>query len=33
LHRQAKYQQGKDLRQKPYTLFRVRIDAQSVLLR
>jgi len=33
LHRQAKYQNGKDLRQKPYTLFRVRIDAQPVLLR
>lgn len=33
LHRQAKYQQGKDLRQKPYTLFRTRINAQPVLLR
>ncbi|MBD2099490.1 L-dopachrome tautomerase-related protein [Leptolyngbya sp. FACHB-261] len=33
LHRQAKYQNGKDLRQKPYTLFRVRIDAEPVLLR
>ncbi len=33
LHRQTKYQQGKDLRQKPYTLFRIRIDAQPVLLR
>ncbi len=33
LHRQAKYQKGKDLRQKPYALFRVRIDAQPVLLR
>jgi sugar lactone lactonase YvrE len=33
LHRQAKYQKGKDLRQRPYTLFRVRIDAQPVLLR
>lgn len=33
LHRQKKYQQGQDLRQKPYTLFRVRIDAQPVLLR
>jgi sugar lactone lactonase YvrE len=32
LHRQSKYQQGKDLRQKPYTLFRIRIDAQPVLL-
>ncbi len=33
LHRQAKYQEGKDLRQKPYTLFRTPIDAQPVLLR
>lgn len=33
LHRQAKYQKGKDLRQKPYTLFRVPIDARPVLLR
>ncbi|MEH2394669.1 MAG: L-dopachrome tautomerase-related protein [Nostoc sp.] len=33
LHRQAKYQNGIDLRQKPYTLFRIRIDAQPVLLR
>lgn len=33
LHRQAKYQKGQDLRQKPYTLFRVRINAQPVLLR
>lgn len=33
LHRQSKYQKGKDLRQKPYTLFRIRIDAQPVLLR
>ena len=33
LHRQAKYQKGKDLRQKPYTLFRVRINAQPVRLR
>jgi sugar lactone lactonase YvrE len=32
LHRQSKYQQGKDMRQKPYTLFRIRIDAQPVLL-
>ncbi|MBE9189520.1 hypothetical protein IQ230_03890 [Gloeocapsopsis crepidinum LEGE 06123] len=32
LHRQAKYQKGKDLRQKAYTLFRIRIDAQPVLL-
>ncbi|MDF5732755.1 MAG: L-dopachrome tautomerase-related protein [Rhizonema sp. PD38] len=33
LHRQAKYQNGKDLRQMPYSLFRVRINAQPVLLR
>lgn len=32
LHRQPKYQEGKDLRRKPYTLFRIRIDAQPVLL-
>ncbi len=32
LHRQAKYQKGQDLRQKPYTLFRVSIDARPVLL-
>ncbi len=32
LHRQAKYQKG-ELRYKPYTLFRLRIDAQPVLLR
>ena len=32
LHRQAKYQEGKDLRRKPYTLFRIRINAQPVLL-
>lgn len=33
LHRQPQYQQGKDLREKPYTLFRTRIDANPVLLR
>lgn len=33
LHRQARFHQGQDKRQKPYTLFRVRIDAQPVLLR
>ena len=33
LHRQAKFNKGQDLRQKPYTLFRIRIDAQPVLLR
>ncbi len=32
LHRQAKYQKGNDLRQKPYTLFRTHINAQPVLL-
>ncbi len=32
LHRQARYQGGQDQRQKPYTLFRVRVDAQPVLL-
>lgn len=33
LHRQARYHAGKDLRQKPYSLFRVRIDAQPVALK
>ena len=33
LHRQARYHNGQDLRQKPYTLFRIHIDAQPVLLR
>lgn len=33
LHRQATYQNGKDLREKPYSLFRTRIDAKPVLLR
>jgi sugar lactone lactonase YvrE len=32
LHRQAKYNEGKDLRQKPYVLFRVRIDGGPVRL-
>jgi sugar lactone lactonase YvrE len=32
LHRQPKYQLGRDLRIKPYTLFRIRIDAQPVRL-
>jgi sugar lactone lactonase YvrE len=32
LHRQKRFQ-GSDLRRKPYTLFRVRVDAQPVLLR
>jgi len=33
LHRQAKYHGGKDMRRKPYVLFRVKIDAAPVLLR
>jgi sugar lactone lactonase YvrE len=33
LHRQARYHKGRDLRRKPYILFRVRIEAQPVLLR
>lgn len=33
LHRQARYHEGRDLRVKPYTLFRVRIDTQPVMLR
>ena len=34
LHRQAKYnKEGRDLRRKPYTLFRIKVDAQPVLLR
>lgn len=33
LHRQARFHKGKDLRRKPYSLFRIRIDAQPVLLR
>ncbi|RIV37072.1 L-dopachrome tautomerase-related protein [Micromonospora radicis] len=33
LHRQAGYHGGKDLRRKPYALFRIRIDAGPVLLR
>jgi len=32
LHRQARYNGGKDLRRKPYSIFRIRIDAQPVLL-
>lgn len=32
LHRQAKYQGGKDLRRKPYMIFRVKIDAAPVRL-
>jgi sugar lactone lactonase YvrE len=34
LHRQARFnKEGRDLRRKPYTLFRIRIDAHPVLLR
>lgn len=33
LHRQARYHEGQDLRRKPYSLFRIRIEAQPVLLR
>ncbi|GHF54028.1 sugar lactone lactonase YvrE [Deinococcus metalli] len=33
LHRQARYHGGQDLRRKPYSLFRIRIDARPVLLR
>lgn len=32
LHRQPNYQNGTDLREKPYSLFRVEIDAGPVLL-
>lgn len=33
LHRQARYHNGKDLRQKPYSVFRVKIDAPPISLR
>jgi len=33
LHRQAQFHRGKDLRHKPYALFRVKVDAGPVLLR
>lgn len=33
LHRQARFHNGQDLRQKPYSLFRVRVNANPVLLR
>jgi sugar lactone lactonase YvrE len=33
LHRQGPYQHGRDLRRRPYALFRTRIDAGPVLLR
>jgi sugar lactone lactonase YvrE len=32
LHRQARFNAGQDLRQRPYALFRVRIDSQPVRL-
>jgi sugar lactone lactonase YvrE len=33
LHRQARYQGGRDRRERPYSLFRIRLDAQPVALR
>jgi sugar lactone lactonase YvrE len=33
LHRQARYNEGRDLREKPYSLFRVRTDGKPVRLR
>lgn len=33
LHRQAQFHEGRDLREKPYSLFRVKIDAGPVLLK
>jgi hypothetical protein len=33
LHRQKQYQGGKDAREKPFALFRVKIDAGPGLLR
>ena len=33
LHRQASFHNGEDLREKPYSLFRVAVDAQPVLLK
>lgn len=33
LHRQPAYHNGKDLREKPYPLFRIKVDARPVLLR
>jgi sugar lactone lactonase YvrE len=33
LHRQAQFHEGQDLRQKPYTLFRIKIDAGPILLK
>jgi sugar lactone lactonase YvrE len=33
LHRQARFHNGRDLRHKPYVLFRIRVDARPVMLR
>jgi sugar lactone lactonase YvrE len=33
LHRQPQFHGGKDLRERPYSLFRIRVDARPVLLR
>jgi sugar lactone lactonase YvrE len=33
LHRQARYHNGRDMRRKPYTLFRIKVNAKPVLLR
>ena len=33
LHRGPRFQRGKDLRERPFGLFRVRVDASPVLLR
>jgi sugar lactone lactonase YvrE len=33
LHRQARYHNGRDMRKKPYTLFRIKVNTKPVLLR
>jgi sugar lactone lactonase YvrE len=33
LHRQARFHDGRDMRRKPYTLFRIKVNAKPVLLR
>jgi sugar lactone lactonase YvrE len=33
LHRQARFHNGRDMRKKPYTLFRINVNAKPVLLR
>lgn len=33
LHRQGGYNEGRDRREKPYSLFRVKVDAKPVVLR